>query len=539
MSPRTWVLLCMTAAAMAQPKATISGVVRDKVTKQPLADYVVTTSGDRRSTTDRSGQYRLSGFAPGRYTIYVQAQERFLPQLKRVIVVAGQDLDHINLDVPVDGTISGKVVDENKEPVPNVRMELISRQYYLGSAGYFYTTSSAVTDDQGRYTIAEVPPGRPFLLLAAPAANPLPAHSDTPVNPKFRKHVAMRTWYPNSPAREGAEPLVLRPGEHREGMDMEVRRSTNQCVDGTVLGPNGTAAMMFRIEALQPSSGSYGDGGSYVNAPYGTTGADGKLRICDLGPGDYRLEFQTPTTHGEAVTGFGVTYLTVKDEDQHGLRFATSPGQTLTAEVVWDTPPPENATPVKLSLHLQPTLRTGFPGLADWEAKKIDVPGGVSFDNLFLDVYEVQPDIRGPGLYVKAITYGDRSVWHEPLRYGTAMAGAGLRIVVARDGGRIAARVADKDGNPIADACVVLFPADAASEGALAATMVTGQTDQLGQYQSKTLAPGAYYVLASEEGFDLSVASIDELWRSRTQLRKVDLAANGSAHVDLELASSK
>ena len=543
--------ICMVAVAAAslalaqsspidQPTASISGVVRDKVTKQPLANYVVDTSGNRRVTTDSSGKYRLSGLPPGTYRIDVQASERFLSQATRMIVLAGQDLDNINIDVPIDGSISGRVLDENGEPVPGLWVQLVSHEYYLGSAGYFYAgQASSTTDDQGRYTIGRIPPGLSFLLMAAPKATRIPAHSQVPLNPNFRKRVTVRTWYPNSPSREGAAPLVLQPGEHREGADIEVKRSPNYCVEGTAMGPNGAAEMAFNIEALQPSSGSNSHGGTFVMAPNGKTGPDGKLRICDLSPGQYRVVIETAHSASEPVASFGVTYLTVKDEDQRGVRFMTSPGRTLEAEVAWDGASPEDASQTKLSLHLRPTLRTGFPGLADWDAKDVDIPGKVSFENLFFDEYQVQTRFRGPsqGLYIKDITYGGRSVLHEPLRYGSAMEGSGLRVVVARDGGTLAARVADKDGNPIADARVVLFPADAASEGALAATMVTGQTDQLGRYTSKILPPASYYVFAGEEDFDASIESVAKLWRSRTTLQKVELAPGGSPQVNLELVT--
>lgn len=265
------------------------------------------------------------------------------------------------------------------------------------------------------------------------------------------------------------------------------------------------------------------------------TGTDGRLRICDLSPGMYRVEIHSQYSTGEAPVSFGITYVTVKDEDQRGLKFLTSSGATLDAEIVWDTPPPESAPPLTLRLNLRPTLRTGFPGAADWNGQKTEVPGNVSFQNLFFDEYEVQTDLRKPGLYIKDVTYAGQSIWRQPFRYGSAMQGAGLRVVVARDGGTITAQVSDKDGNPIGDVHVVFFPADTSSEGALAATMVKGKTDQLGRCPSKTLAPGTYYVLASDEEFTASTDSIAKLWHSRTSLQKVELAPGGSPQVKLQL----
>jgi hypothetical protein len=373
-----------------------------------------------------------------------------------------------------------------------------------------------------------VSPDRPYLLLAMPRPSTIPAHSEVPLNPKFRRRVAMRTWYPNSPEREGAMPLTPRPGENREGADIEVKKSPSYCVEGATVGPNGPASMKFRIEALQPSSGTSSNGGVYTFTPSGATGPDGQLRICDLTPGLYRVEIQTAGSGTETPANFGVTNLLVKDEDQRNLKFSTSPGLTLDGEVVWDSPPPDTAPAVKLSVWLQPTLRTGGT------SARVDVPGAFSLPDLLLDDYQVRPTVKGTGLYIKDVTYGGQSVQYAPLRLGSAMPGSGLRVVVGRDGGKISSKVAGQDGKPIADAHVVLFPVEAASEGLLAARMVTGTTDQLGQYTSPTLAPGKYYVLASDEEFDATLESIAKLWRSRTSLKQVDLAPNGSPQVNLE-----
>jgi hypothetical protein len=522
------------------PMASISGTVRDKATGQPLANFIVTTSlsnpyREVQSTTDAQGRYQLAGLPPGKYRIDAHGAEHFLPQTTRFATVAGQNLDNIDVRIPVDATVSGKIVDENGEPVPGGEINLVSREYYLGAAGYFYKSSAGV-DDQGRYSLIRVPPEHRYLLLAMQRPTTLPAHSEVPLNPKFRRRVPMRTWYPNSPERDGAMALLPRSGENREGMDIEVKKSPSYCVEGATAGPNGPMSMKFRIEALQPSSGLSSTSGVYAMAPNGATGPDGKLRICDLTPGQYRVEIQTADTrYDEAPPSFGVTTVLVKDEDQRDLKFMTSSGLTLNAEVVWDSPPPDTAPTVQVKVQLWPTLRTGFPGASEWNPVDADIPSTFSFPNLFLDDYAVVPTVRGKGLYIKDVTYAGRSVQYEPLHYGGAMQGSGLRVVVGRDGGKITVRVADSDSHPIADANIVLFPVDAESEGLLAAKMLTGQTDQFGRYTSKTLAPGKYYVLASEEEFDATVESVAKLWRSRTSLKQVDLAPSGLTQVNLDL----
>jgi hypothetical protein len=149
-------------------------------------------------------------------------------------------------------------------------------------------------------------------------------------------------------------------------------------------------------------------------------------------------------------------------------------------------------------------------------------------DDYELNVYGVPHD-----LYLKDITYGGLSILHEPLRVGSAMGNATLRVIVARDGGYVSAKVADKDGNPVPDSYVLIMPSSASSEPALAASLISGQTDQNGVYSSEMLAPGKYLVLASSAPVDSTPEGIGKLMRTRSHAQEVEIAANGNQQTTL------
>ena len=67
----------------------------------------------------------------------------------------------------------------------------------------------------------------------------------------------------------------------------------------------------------------------------------------------------------------------------------------------------------------------------------------------------------------------------------------------------------------------------------LAAKLVSGQTDQLGQYTSITLAPGKYYVAATAETVGPTPEAIGKLWRARNRFKEVDLPPGGSTQLAL------
>jgi protocatechuate 3,4-dioxygenase beta subunit len=521
------------AAQTAATNAAVSGVVKDKVSGRPLANYTVSTwlrgqQKDVASTTDPSGRYKLMDLPPGAYRITANNAQRqgFGQEVARHVAVNGSDVENVDFLVLLPGTISGKVVDENKEPVPGVSVSLVQREYFLGNVGYYYAFPSGRTDDQGEYTITSIEPGRPYYLLADKVDYRLPAHSETPLNPKLRKRVPVRTWYPASALRESAEALSLQPGEAREGVDIEMKKSPSYCVEGTVFGPTGAAALHFSIEAMQPSSGQSGSGGSFRMAPSGMTAADGQFRICDLYPGVYRLSAQDGDFN--SLKFHGTADIAVTDQDLEGVRVNAVPGKSLEGEVVWDADPP--ATPVtnKVFLSVVPLFRTGYLG------GRYDVPGTFTVDGVFPDEYAVQARFNAPGAYVKDVTFSDRSVRYEPLRPAAAMNGSGLRVAMAHDGGTIAVQVSDKDGNPAADLFVLTIPAEVRSEAEVAARIEEGETDQAGQYTTPTLAPGKYYVVAIDKPVDRSPETIGRLWRARNRYQEVDLQANGSAQVKIE-----
>ena len=535
------------AAQTGITNASVSGVVKDRVTGKPLANYTVSTSmnvtwvgdtvvqskatKDVSSTTDSSGVYKLADLPPGSYRVFVTGPQRGGGNLSRRVAVNGTDVDNIDFLVTQDGTISGKVLDENKEPVPDVQVRLVSHEYYLGSLGYHYTFPAAHTNDQGEYTLPHVQPGQSYLLMVEKIDRTLPAWSETPLDPKLRKRVPVRSWYPNSPSRDGAQTLVLQPAEKRENVDIEMKKSASYCVEGTATGGAGTA-VRFSIEGTQPSSGTSNGGGVFMAAPGGMTGPDGKFRICDLYPGSYRLSANEASSDPQSLPTFGVTDITITDEDLKGVRVTALPGKSMEVETVWDVDPPATPMTNKVTLSTQPLFRAGF--MNEHGAARLDVPGTGSLDNIFPDDYSVRAMILAPGIYVKDVTFAGRSVLYEPLRAGAAMSGSGMRAVVAHDGATVNVQVNDKDGHPGANLRVLVMPGEVKSEGELASRLVQGETNQLGAYTSQTLPPGKYYVVATEEPVEFTPESIDKLWRARTRFQDVQLPPSGSATVKLE-----
>jgi hypothetical protein len=491
------------------------------------------TPNQGHAVTDANGKFVLKDLPPGSYRIAASAPDTsgrigFGPSLTRqVVLLPGQELESFDFHLVLLAQISGRVLDQNKEPVPDASVFLVVREYVSGVLRAVFA-GGATTDDQGEYHLGRVQPGRTYEVIAKTRNFNLPAISDAPADPKLRRPALTPTFYPNSRSVEGAQSLVLRSGEVRENVDIRLTKTPSFCLEGVVEGGTGSGGLRFEIAEAQPTSGSSGNGGFYMSQPNGRVGAEGKIRICGLHPGDYELAALEYKTAGNGLAFFGAAPVTITDRDLQNVHVVAGPPVPLKGQVVWDGPAPAQPLDTKINMQLQALSRTerGF--------LKLDIPSDFALEGgLLIDEFSLRFDGVPKGVYIKDVSYGGRSIRYEPLRLGTAMGDAGLRIALSQDGGSITAQVADKDGNPVPDCTVVLMPASAPNEAALSVAMITGKSDLRGTWSPPVMAPGKYYAVATNDMVDKSPECMAKLWRMRTGAPEVEVSASGNAPVSL------
>jgi hypothetical protein len=492
------------------------------------------TATQVRTVTDAQGRYTLRNVLPGQVRLSVAAPDSqgrtgWGPNASRQIPLGpGQDLANIDFRLTLYGRITGKVVDQNKEPVADISVFLVVREYSYGALRAVFA-GGATTDDLGEYRIDRIQPGRAYAVVATRRWRSLPALSDAPVDPGLRLPAVIPTYHPSSATLDGAELLTLNPGETRENVDIRIVRSPSLCLDAVLDSAAGPRDLSFNIAETQPASGRSGNGGFYTATPGGRGGTDGKIRVCDLHRGDYELSVeQRGTGTFSPLAQFGSTIVNLADRDVAGVHVALRPKIPVSGEVVWDGQPPDPLPATKLRVNVEAITRTERANVQAEMSGQFTFEGGLTIDEYGLDVAGVPA-----GVYIKDITYGGRSILYSTLNPGSTIADSGLRITLARDGGTIATRVADKDGNSVSDATVVVLPEAADSEAVLAAALKYGKTDRTGLWTTPTLPPGKYSAILLKNPFDRSPETISLVWKSRATAQTVDLSPNGKSTITL------
>jgi len=166
------------------PEPGTGGVVFGRVRKwtMPLSDYsrtqetyldnikIMIEGNGRRfeTTTNKEGNYQVSGLAPGQYKVKADISESLSLYSQLTVDVVDRGCVARDFYVQANGQISGRVFDEKGNPLPNIKVDIISAE---GARDVSSTGKWRFTDSEGRYKIDWIPPGAYHLGVGLVGAN--------------------------------------------------------------------------------------------------------------------------------------------------------------------------------------------------------------------------------------------------------------------------------------------------------------------------------------------------------------------------------
>lgn len=485
--------------------AAIAGVVIKDPGSQPVKKAVIELiaedqqqGGNYTAVTGADGGFRIEGITPGRYhlfaehTGYVESTSRGGHGSGRILTVtAGQELKDLQIRFAAAAIITGRISDEDGEPLENAEVTVLRRTFSPGHSR-LQQVAAERTNDLGEYRIPGLAPGNYYLSVTPPpdfksllesdssSASAKNASTGNAVKPSTSYQT---TYYPGTSDSSQAEPVQLHAGDEFPA-NFSLTPSPTRTIRGSVanLPPNSSATIM-----LQSSDFNVVFNGAEVHR-------DGSFVIHDVSQGAYTI---VASVENASVPMIARQSLQVSSNNIDGLRLVPQTGATIRGTLHWDgRANVSNLTSPSLALRCSDpadalidfSMGNGFS-----PAAPIASDGSFQWRNVPPGNYSLQLDNDRSSTsdwFLKSVIAGGRAADLSSISVaGGVMV---LDVVASPDGASVEGLVSDSQGEPVADAVVVAAPELRSSAGRFVKTV----SDQRGRFSLHGIAPGQYSLFA-------------------------------------------
>ena len=481
----------------------------------------------RTVETDESGRFAFTGLAGGKYRLSAERQG-FLRQSygerkysgggTPVAVGDGQNVTNLLFRMNPQGVITGKVLDEDGEPMANVQVRA-HRYMYMGGKRQWVQIASNNSSDIGEYRLPDLQPGRYLVSTNARNIGRINMGPNEPLSPNPDTTYAA-TYYPSTQQSATAIPIDIGAGSEIHGIDIRLIKTRVWRVRGQVSGVEaggGRGRSAIQI-SLTPTEGpSDGRLNTTARPP------EGQFEIRNVPSGSYTLHAQS-----QAGSQMFAASMPVQVTGSHvdGLKVTLSSGGDVQGMVKLV----DATTPVELknlSVMLRPVGGSGF-GFGPPQRARVSEDMKFTIKGVPPMKFAVNVSGIPNTCYLKSVTFGGRVLTPE----GLDMSGGGaIEVTISAAPGEIDAVVMDKDGKSVPGAVVALVP----KEG----NPMVMMTDDNGILAAKGLKPGDYKILAWEDVESGAPQDPDFLQQFEKEMKSVKLDASGHEAVQLKAIAAQ
>jgi hypothetical protein len=477
----------------------LEGTVVNKATGAPLkhAHVIYVRAGASNdppypisTDSDGDGHFAIS-VEPGNYRLWVE-KPGFARQVygartpegagEVLTLVPGQRMRDLVIRVVPLGAISGRVLDEDGDPLQGVGIQVLRFSYATGKR-QLIPVGGAVSNDRGEYRIYTLPAGR-YSLLATPRGAPLthPPESNALV-PEVQEPLAS-LYYPGVPDPASASQIFLPEGGELADVNFSLARVRAVTLRGRILSPVDFGGSQVQVVLAHID----GNAASYINrASAAVDKASGRFEFRGIAPGSYWLV--ASQLYGKYALGGRVPVEVSGTAPQENLTVALTPSFDIAGIVEMEGAP--RALP-HLTARLAPSEGLA---LGPQPVSTAGVNGSIRLSGVTPGMWSLSLAALPEGIWIKAATLGATDVIGGELNVPAGQPGL-LRIVLAGNGAQISGIVGET--SKPRRATVVLAPA-APELQQVAQMYQTASTQDNGAFTFTGVRPGSYKLFAFEE----------------------------------------
>ncbi len=469
--------------------------------------YTSTTdlSGRFHFETVRAGDYTLEGERAGYLTAALGTSNGFGRRGTVLHLQAGGKVSDLQLKLMRRSVLSGKVVDENGDPVVKAMVSVCEPFWVRGIRQYGFRDQGR-TNDAGEYQISGLAPGKYYLYVEGPG-EPFVERQGGP------EKLLLPVFYPESPRFQSAATLEVHPGQDLPGINFRLHTGSVFHIRGKV----EAADLAKRREnvMIEADESSFTTGTSNLDSGLEK---DGSFDIDGVPPGSYELQVVDNNSHG-SITAMPVE---VKAADVNGVKLPLPSRLQLKGTVRMLGS--EDATFSGMDVSVR-----DIRGLANPQAMPVAADGTFQIENLWPGKYGVGVSTKDQNEYVKSILYGGQEVLGLPVDLA-ANSAAGLEVILAKGAGQVEGTIQSSGGSgPSVSDVVLISDREHQDYGGVSFSAV----DQSGHFSFKGVPPGRYFALAAA-GVEIGLwANADFTSQLRDKGVEVDVPENG--HVQIQV----
>jgi len=516
-------LLCWQAGAQAsQPfgapktqnnaECVLAGTVVRLDTGEPLKKAtVILRSQDNGEQsvfviTDGEGHFQFNKVEPGNYSLEVlhngfvkmgYGQKQYGDPVANLNLAAGQKMTDLVFKLPRTSSISGRVMDEDGQPLPRVGVRVYQRsgrnsKHQLGAVA----GAGALTNDLGEYRVFDLVPGRYY--VRANYQEPREVMGIKPSSSKSPKESYPPTFYPNAADPAKAVGIIVNAGDQIPSVDFLLEPVHVVNIRGKVFntiasGTDGNLSviLMQHREVLN----------DFAPASSQVWNKEGRFEFRDVFPGSYVIRASWSVNQERYSSR---RELEVGNADVEGVNVTITRGVDVSGRVAWEQKPPSEAQGVHVALQISD--EGPFPSNSGAPVAEPD--GTFLIKNVPEGVYRPQVITGSLDCFLKSARYGGADVTDGGLS-PHAGTDAALELKLSCRAARIEGFVLTEDSLPAAGVYVVAIP-DAPHRDRDWEYRAE-RTDQNGRFLLPGIVPGTYRVFSWNCGDDFDWYDAEQL----------------------------